>query len=309
MRGPGDEFGLQPVDLAQVGDVLEQQHGPDQAGSRASRMEWCAGGRRAPRHRQRAARRPRPPRLRPFVAIRGRPSTAIERRGSLVTSSIGLPRTVASGPNSGSAARLMRCTRPCAVGHDHGIVEGVHRRLSGLLRDEDLAQVGLAQLPNPLRHLVELGPPARRARRSSGLPRPCRGRRRRLRLVAAVSCRTGSDDAVREENREPDTADDECAARSRASLRNQRRASRRMPRRPFAASHPDSGVSSRSHCARSSVNSGSSCRNTRPPRPGDSVRPVRATCPDVEQEAIERRYSSRLGLGRSPGRSRLRQAP
>ena len=39
-------------------------------------------------------------------------STAMESRGSVVTSWIFLPSTAASGPNSGSAARLMRWTRP-----------------------------------------------------------------------------------------------------------------------------------------------------------------------------------------------------
>ena len=94
------------------------------------------------------------------------------------------------------------------VGHDHGVIEGIDRRFGRLLRDEYLSEVRLSELPNPPRHLVELG--RQHAELVAGPDLHDRvevarghaaGRRRQLphRL----------DDAVRQENCERDAADDE----------------------------------------------------------------------------------------------------
>ena len=66
--------------------------------------------------------------------------------GSRTTSAIGRLTIAASGPNSRSAAALIRCDAPVSVGDDHRVVERVDGRLGRLLRDEQLAQVRAPQL-------------------------------------------------------------------------------------------------------------------------------------------------------------------
>ncbi len=208
VRGRGDELRFQTVDLAQVGDVLEQHHGPDGpavavAHRRGALPERLFRAVHDKRHDGRAL-------LAATSTLLRLEHVEHRHRQARVASHV-LDRPAEHG-RLGTEERLRRTVdalhAALGVGHDHRIIEGVDRRFSGLLGDEDLAQVGLAQLPDPPRHLVELG--RQHAELVAGPDLHDRvevargdaaGRRRQL--------PHRPDDAVRKENRELDAADDE----------------------------------------------------------------------------------------------------
>ena len=150
VRRGRDELGLEPADLAEVGDVLEQRDGADQS------IVGILHRRRA--HAERA---PRPSTAHGSTAAALSDATACPDRSTSVTawamrgSRGDLVDRLADGVGPRAeqpfGGRVDARHAPVAVGHDDRVVERIDGRFGRLLRDEQLAEVRPSQLADPLR--------------------------------------------------------------------------------------------------------------------------------------------------------------
>ena len=286
VRRRGDELRLQAVDLAQVGDVLEQHHGADQP------VVGVAHRRRA--LSKRALRTVHDERHDGRALFAGDGALRFEHVQHRHRQA-GIVRDVLDGPaeHRGLEAKegLGRPVDPLhaslGVGDDDRVVQRVDRGLGRLLRHQDLAEVGLAKLSDPPGHLVE--PRGQHAELVAGPDLDDRveiARGHARRCLGQLSDR--SDDAVRQEDGERDAADDE---RQRGPERRQKPAARERGRLGGLPPHRiliegQQPVALPAQLGEDGLELPEVLLD-RLPRQGFVA--VAATCPSIEQEPIEPR--------------------